>query len=343
MGLLGVFWWVARRRFARTVVLWLVVRLIRLIDWRRAVELVVRGLGRGRRAASAASANRDESTELRRNSPYVRPALLRSRAEGSIRQTGPGGWYVRTWLHTLVAPEADAPTCLCVFAGDDLHRRRSRCRGIGCHDHPVQQRPELRQLSVGHRRRRPRHHVVHRRRVDAGDREDHAVGHDHRIQHRPQPRQRAVQHHRRPDGTMWFTDDGSVPAIGKITPSGTITEYSTGLNSGSMPYWITLGGNGDIWFTDIAEDRGQWASSDRQDNAVRHDHRVHRRLYVLRRAGRSGVAWPGFHSARSRRAEPVVQRPGLTGNRQGHRIRSDHRVLPPTQRLKTHRRRSHRA
>jgi streptogramin lyase len=51
-------------------------------------------------------------------------------------------------------------------------------------------------------------------------------------------------------GTMWFTDDGSVPAIGKITPSGAITEYSTGLNPGSMPYNITAGHDGTMWFTD---------------------------------------------------------------------------------------------
>ena len=36
------------------------------------------------------------------------------------------------------------------------------------------------------------------------------------------------------DGNLWFTDFGA-PAIGRITPSGTITEFSAGLNRGSVP------------------------------------------------------------------------------------------------------------
>jgi streptogramin lyase len=54
------------------------------------------------------------------------------------------------------------------------------------------------------------------------------------------------------DGNLWFTDDGPVPAVGKITPAGQITEYSTGLqaNNGSHLVDITAGPDGNLWFTD---------------------------------------------------------------------------------------------
>jgi virginiamycin B lyase len=53
-----------------------------------------------------------------------------------------------------------------------------------------------------------------------------------------------------PEGDMWFTDQGTTPAIGRITPSGTITEYTTGLPAGSVPTQITVGADGKLWFTD---------------------------------------------------------------------------------------------
>jgi streptogramin lyase len=55
-----------------------------------------------------------------------------------------------------------------------------------------------------------------------------------------------------PDGNLWFTDQGPTPSIGKITPSGTITEISAGLqtDSESMPDDIALGPDGNLWFTD---------------------------------------------------------------------------------------------
>ena len=53
---------------------------------------------------------------------------------------------------------------------------------------------------------------------------------------------------------MWFTDAGSTPAIGRITPSGTITEFSAGLQPGnaSVPAGIAAGPDGNMWFTDEA-------------------------------------------------------------------------------------------
>lgn len=52
------------------------------------------------------------------------------------------------------------------------------------------------------------------------------------------------------DGNLWFTDEGTTPAIGRITPAGAITEFSAGLNPGSRPYGISPGPDGDVWFTD---------------------------------------------------------------------------------------------
>ena len=52
------------------------------------------------------------------------------------------------------------------------------------------------------------------------------------------------------DGNLWFTDPGTTPAIGRITPSGQITEFTTGLNAGSYPVGIAPGVDGNLWFTD---------------------------------------------------------------------------------------------
>jgi hypothetical protein len=51
---------------------------------------------------------------------------------------------------------------------------------------------------------------------------------------------------------MWFTDPGTVSEIGRITPSGQITEFSTGLqpSNGSSPFEIAAGADGGVWFTD---------------------------------------------------------------------------------------------
>src|SRR6185436_1649605 len=50
------------------------------------------------------------------------------------------------------------------------------------------------------------------------------------------------------DGNLWFTDTGATPAIGRITPSGEITEFD--LDSSSSPLGITSGPDGNLWFTD---------------------------------------------------------------------------------------------
>jgi streptogramin lyase len=52
-----------------------------------------------------------------------------------------------------------------------------------------------------------------------------------------------------PDGNVWFSDaSGANPAIGRIDPAGTITEFA--LPSGSVPAGITTGPDGNLWFAD---------------------------------------------------------------------------------------------
>ncbi len=60
-----------------------------------------------------------------------------------------------------------------------------------------------------------------------------------------------------PDGNLWFTEFLS-GSIGKITPSGTITEYPIppSPNGGSIwPYGITAGPDGNVWFTEGASSK----------------------------------------------------------------------------------------
>jgi streptogramin lyase len=50
-------------------------------------------------------------------------------------------------------------------------------------------------------------------------------------------------------GNMWFTDGGT-PAIGRIAPDGTVTEFTSGLPAGAEPYSIVAGSDGNMWFSD---------------------------------------------------------------------------------------------
>jgi streptogramin lyase len=56
-----------------------------------------------------------------------------------------------------------------------------------------------------------------------------------------------------PDGNLWFTEQGGLGGIGKITTDGAITEYTAGLTPGfsigQMPSHITAGPDGALWFT----------------------------------------------------------------------------------------------
>lgn len=49
-----------------------------------------------------------------------------------------------------------------------------------------------------------------------------------------------------PDGNVWFIDGGATPAIGRVTPTGAITEFNTPVGEPSV---ITGGPDGNVWFT----------------------------------------------------------------------------------------------
>jgi virginiamycin B lyase len=50
---------------------------------------------------------------------------------------------------------------------------------------------------------------------------------------------------------LWFTEFNN-NVIGRITTSGAITEFSTGLNPGSGPEGIVVGPDGNLWFAEYA-------------------------------------------------------------------------------------------
>ncbi len=56
---------------------------------------------------------------------------------------------------------------------------------------------------------------------------------------------------------LWFTESG-LAQIGEITPQGVVTEFG-GLASGSTPEGITLGPDGNLWFTETSPFSGQSA------------------------------------------------------------------------------------
>ena len=53
-----------------------------------------------------------------------------------------------------------------------------------------------------------------------------------------------------PDGNMWFTDEGATAALGRVTPSLRIREFTTGLQPGAEPALISPAPDGQLWFTD---------------------------------------------------------------------------------------------
>jgi streptogramin lyase len=63
-----------------------------------------------------------------------------------------------------------------------------------------------------------------------------------------------------PDGNIWFTEyyfgyptpGATVNRVGKITPSGVVTEYSAGITLNSEVIQIAAGPDGNMWFTELS-------------------------------------------------------------------------------------------
>jgi streptogramin lyase len=55
-----------------------------------------------------------------------------------------------------------------------------------------------------------------------------------------------------PDGNLWFTDlsDSGTGSIGRITPFGAVTMFSSGLGAGASPTGLTVGPDGNLWFAE---------------------------------------------------------------------------------------------
>jgi hypothetical protein len=56
-----------------------------------------------------------------------------------------------------------------------------------------------------------------------------------------------------PDRNLWFTESANPGRIGRITPTGTITEFTAGLTPDSTPVGITAGPDANLWFTENAK------------------------------------------------------------------------------------------
>jgi streptogramin lyase len=52
-----------------------------------------------------------------------------------------------------------------------------------------------------------------------------------------------------PDGNLWYVDP-TANVVGRITPDGSITEFTDGLDVGAEPTAITKGPDGKLWFTE---------------------------------------------------------------------------------------------
>ena len=86
------------------------------------------------------------------------------------------------------------------------------------------------------------------------DRADYTAWRRHRIQHRHHCRCVSSGITAGPDGNLWFTEAG-VDRIGRITPDGVVTEFSTGITAGAAPLSITAGPDGNLWFMEQNLDR----------------------------------------------------------------------------------------
>jgi streptogramin lyase len=50
------------------------------------------------------------------------------------------------------------------------------------------------------------------------------------------------------DGNLWFSDRNG--AVGRVTPAGVISKFTSGLNPGSAVRSIAMGSDGNMWFSD---------------------------------------------------------------------------------------------
>ena len=117
-----------------------------------------------------------------------------------------------------------------------------------------------------------------------------------------------------PDGNLWFSDNSG--AIGRITTSGSVHEFTSGLQSGAVPDAISAGTRRQR----LVHRPVRQSACDRTGHPVGPNHRVH---------SRSERRPPARHHRRRRR-QPVgpagVDEPNdAVGGRGDHALGSDHR------------------
>ena len=54
-----------------------------------------------------------------------------------------------------------------------------------------------------------------------------------------------------PDGALWFTETNAYGAIGRITTTGSVTEFALASSYFTLPYQIVGGDDGNLWFTEM--------------------------------------------------------------------------------------------
>ena len=52
-----------------------------------------------------------------------------------------------------------------------------------------------------------------------------------------------------PDGALWFSENEGLGLIGRVTNSGTSTDFSIPISLGAGPAGIAVGSDGALWFT----------------------------------------------------------------------------------------------
>jgi streptogramin lyase len=57
-----------------------------------------------------------------------------------------------------------------------------------------------------------------------------------------------------PNGNLWFTEFGA-DRVGRITPSGVVTEFGAGIGAAAQSIGITAGPDGNLWFAEYAGHR----------------------------------------------------------------------------------------
>jgi streptogramin lyase len=63
-----------------------------------------------------------------------------------------------------------------------------------------------------------------------------------------------------PEGNLWYTKN-SGGSVGRMTPEGVVTEFTSGISPGALPRAIVAGSDGNLWYTDVFDRIGRVSTS----------------------------------------------------------------------------------